>query len=350
MKIAIIGGAGFIGTYLTKAYLDAGHDVLVIDSLVHSICQAIDPRARFYHIDIRAPELRTILSLERPDIVSHHATQQHNLPVEQALTDADVHVRGLLNVLECCVNASVPKFVFASGGNSLYGQVRREDLPLTETAPLCPQSAHDINKVAGEWYVRYYTQQYGLKHTIVRYANVYGTGYATRIPHPIHYFAAMLLEQRQPVMHEKGHSLQDHIFIDDVVRANLCLLKRGDNRTLHISSGQGVTLNQIYQKIAQALESRLEPLYLPRAYQHETEIILDNSQAQQSLGWQPEISIHEGIQLTIARIREKQALPQQSSHTPTIKTAELTNVKTEELTIIKTEELATAIETTLTRV
>lgn len=319
MKIAIIGGAGFIGTYLTKAYLNAGHDVLVIDSLVHSTCRAIDPRARFYHIDIRAPQLRTILQLERPDIVSHHATQQHNLPVEQALTDADVHVRGLLNVLESCVNASVQKFIFASGGNSLYGYVSQEQLPLTETASLCPQSAHDISKVAGEWYVRYYTQQYGLKHTIVRYANVYGTGYATRIPHPIHYFAAMLLEQRRPVIREKGHALQDHIFIDDVVRANLSLLKRGDNRTFHISSGQGATLNQIYQQIAQELDSHLEPIYLPKAHQHETDIILDNSHAQHSLSWRPEVSLSDGIQRTIARLREsqQQTILPQTPHTPT---------------------------------
>jgi nucleoside-diphosphate-sugar epimerase len=111
------------------------------------------------------------------------------------------------------------------------------------------------------------------------------------------------------------------------------LLKRGENRTFHISSGQGATLNQIYQEIAQDLESRLEPIYLPRTSQQETEIILDNSQAQQSLGWRPTIALHEGIQMTLARMREKQqqALPQ-TVHMPAVRTGELT----------------TAVETTLT--
>jgi UDP-glucose 4-epimerase len=324
MKIAIIGGAGFIGTYLTKAYLDAGHDVLVIDSLVHSMHQTIDPRARFYQIDIRAPELRTILHLERPDVVSHHARQQHHLPVEQTLIDADVHVRGLLNVLDSCVNASVQKIIFASGGCSLYGHVKREQLPLPETTPLYPQSAHDINKVAGEWYVRYYTRQYGLKHTIIRYANVYGAEYVTRVAHPMHYFIATLLEQQRPLIRETGHAPQDHIFIEDVVHANLCLLKRGENRTLHISSGQGVSLNQIYQEVVQELGSNIEPMHLPRTDQHEMEIILDNSQAQQSLGWRPEVSLRDGVRRTIAGIRGKQpkAPAPQTSPLPAVRAKE----------------------------
>jgi UDP-glucose 4-epimerase len=336
MKIAIIGGAGFIGTHLTKTYLDAGHDVLIIDSLIHSSYRALDPRARFYHIDIRSPQLRTILQLERPDIVSHHATQQHTLPTEQTLTDADVHIRGLLNVLDSCVDASVQRFIFASGGCSLYGHVCHEQLPLSENIPLYPQSAHDIHKATGEWYVRYYTQQYGLKHTILRYAHVYGTSYATRIPHPIHHFAAMLLEQRRPVIREKGQSLQDHIFIDDVVQANLCLLKCGKNCTFHISSGQGVSLNQIYQLVAQELHSHLEPIYFSRTQLPEHDIVLDNTLAQRVLSWQPKTSLHEGIQLTIARMRESLPFtthPQPSHRFP-----------------LKTAEVVTPIETTLSRV
>src|SRR5207249_3349703 len=102
MKIAITGGAGFIGSHLTRAYLDAGHDVFVIDTLINGSREAVDPRARFYQLDIRDVKLQTVLQKERPDIVSHHVVQrQSSLPLgEPSLTDADVHIRGLLNVLD----------------------------------------------------------------------------------------------------------------------------------------------------------------------------------------------------------------------------------------------------------
>jgi len=304
MKIAITGGAGFIGAHLTKAYLDAGHDVLVIDSLLHGSPRAIDPRARFYHLDIRDGKLRTILQQERPDLVSHHAAQ-HGTPAEQPLADADVHVRGVLNVLDSCVHASVSKVIFASSGNTLYGQLDAEHLPLTEDAPLCPQRPCDITKVAGECYVRYYTQYYGLKHTILRYADVYGETDSTLARHPLSYFIRMLEEQRRPIIRGTGDEVRDHIFIDDVVQANLCALKRGENQTFHISSGRGYTLNRLYWMVADFLESEIEPVYLSNSLVETSSIVLDNIQAQHVLGWRPEINLPEGIRRAVERLAEQ---------------------------------------------
>lgn len=303
MKIAITGGAGFIGSYLARAYLDAGHDVLVIDSLVSGSREAVDRRARFHQMDIRDPKLRPIFQMERPDIVSHHAAEREStLPGRQPLTDADVNIRGLLNVLDSCVSASVSKIIFACGGNALYGHVDPEQLPLTEAAPLCPRRPHDISKVAGEWYVRYYTQQYGLAHTILRYADIFGEPAIERAQHPLTHFIHMLLQQQRPTIRGAAEEVRDHIYIDDVVQANLCALERGQNQTLHISSGQGYTLKQFYHAAAHLLQSQIEPVYVSNSLVEASSIVMDNTLAQRVLRWHPEIGFTEGVRRAVERL------------------------------------------------
>lgn len=310
MKIAITGGAGFIGSHLATAYLNAGHDVFIIDNLVHGTRAAIDTRARFYYVDIRDEKLRTILQAERPDIVSHHAApyvpQAHHLPEERSLADADIHIRGLLHVLESCASAQVSKFIFASGGNDLYSCAAKEQLPIQEDAALCPHRSHEIGKVAGEWYVRYYTQQYGLSHTILRYADVYGESNNANAHHPLSHIIQALLEQQQPIILGNGEAQRDHIFINDVVEANLLVLKAAKNQTLHISSGNSYSLKHLYQLAANLLEYRREPLYLSALESMENSqsvMALDNSRAYQSLGWRPTIPVAEGVRRAIQQWR-----------------------------------------------
>jgi len=311
MKIAMIGGAGFVGSHLTQAYLNAGHDVFVIDNLVNSTREAIDPRARFYHLDIRDRKLQTVLQAERPDIVSHHAVQREEaLPCESSLIDADVHIRGLLNVLDSCVQAQVSKLIFASGGNSLYHRCALSALektgPISEDVELCPLQPQDISKVAGEWYVRYYARQYGLSYTILRYADIYGEIDTTHAWHPLTGFLVQLSSQCRPTIRGTDRDVRDHIFIDDIVRANLCVLERGRNETLHISSGQGYSLRQFYHAAARMLKSEMLPAYISASQVEPTAVILDNHRAQHILNWRPEIDFLTGVSHAVERLCGKQ--------------------------------------------
>jgi len=305
LRIAILGGAGLIGTHLAKAYLDAGHDVLVIDTACTETPDAIDARARCYRVDVRETRLRHILQQERPDIVSYHVAQSVHPDVpyaEHAIPDADVHIRGLLNALEGCVAASVCKIIFASGGNELFrGLCPVGDYPLRfkENAPLCPRRPRDISKVAGEWYVRHYTRQFGLAHTILRYADVYGETVSGSEPHPLHGMIQALQRGQRPIVREAVDEVRDAIYLDDVVRANLCVLERGQNQTLHISSGEGHTLRELYALAADLLQRELAPLVLSRPLEEPSSMILDNDLTCRVLAWQPAVSFSAGVQRVV---------------------------------------------------
>lgn len=303
MKIVVIGGAGFIGSSITKTYLKAGHDVVVVDNLSHGSREAVDARARFYQADVRDMKVRDILQQERPHVVSHHAVQCCNTSHELALADADVHIRGLMNVLEGCIAAQVDKFIFASNGNSLYDSVEEDRLPVTEDMVLSPRRPLDISKVACEWYVRYYTQTYGLRHSILRYADVYGEVDPSLIQHPLSYFVQELAAHRRPILRGANHVLRDHIFIDDVARANLLALTRGDNATMHISAGHGCTNYQLFRVAAILLESQLEPVFVgSEALMQPTSIVLSNEHAQRLLGWSPEVTMVQGVQRAVSML------------------------------------------------
>ena len=306
MKIAITGGAGFVGSHLTRAYLDAGHDVLVIDSLVNGPRCAVDPRARLYRVDIRDEALHTVLLRERPDLVSHHAMPAvRRVSEEQALCDGRAYLRGLLNLLEGCVGAAVKKLILASNGTTLYrpiplSEYAQSDSPaIGEGAALCPQRPADISKVAGEWYVRYYHQHYGLEYTILRYADIFGGSGG----HPSADIIEMLANHQRPTIHGSGQDIRDHIYIDDVVGANLHAVDRGHNCTLHISSGRGYTLGQFFCAIAQGLSSALLPVFGCTSQAEPTALVLDNARARRELGWRPEVSLGEGIGRMIEEFR-----------------------------------------------
>lgn len=150
--------------------------------------------------------------------------------------------------------------------------------------------------------MRYYAQQYRLPYLILRYADIYGEADPLRAWHPLTSFLAQLSLQRRPTIRGTDRDVRDHIFIDDVVRANLCALERGVNETLHISSAQGYTLKQFYHAASRMLQSDIPPVYVSSSSAEPTAIILDNRRAYQVLKWRPEIDFLTGVGLTVERV------------------------------------------------
>jgi UDP-glucose 4-epimerase len=162
MRIVVTGGAGFIGSHLVDAYVDAGHDVLVIDSLwEHGGGRRANVRngVSLVHMDIRDEAIGRVFADFKPEIVNHHAAQ-HSVAISarDPLYDAQVNVVGLINVLEHAVRVGARKVIFASSG-ATFGTPDR--LPITDDTPQHPSSPYGISKMVGEHYLRFYRYSKG---------------------------------------------------------------------------------------------------------------------------------------------------------------------------------------------
>jgi UDP-glucose 4-epimerase len=177
MRIIVNGGAGFIASHITDAYIKAGHRVAVIDGILPTSSRKnVNPKAKFYKADIRDRALmERIFRKERPEVVNHHAAIA---VIAQALRDPiptlNVNLLGTANVLLAFGKYGRGKnrrFIFASSG-AVYGTPK--EVPATEKTPTNPESAYGLSKLLGEELVEFYARQYGFHYVLFRYPNVYG--------------------------------------------------------------------------------------------------------------------------------------------------------------------------------
>ncbi|MCP4577228.1 MAG: NAD-dependent epimerase/dehydratase family protein [Deltaproteobacteria bacterium] len=264
MKILVTGGAGFIGSNVVDGYIDAGHEVLILDNLYTGKRSNVNPQARFYELDIRSPEAAGVILREQPDVLNHHAAQM-SVPasVSDPGFDADVNIRGFLNLLESAVKSGVKKVIFISSGGAIYGEA--DEYPTSESYIPKPLSPYAVTKYSSEHYLEYYRHQYGLDYTTLRYANVYGP---RQIPHGEAGVVAIFMnnlisENRSMLNHfpedDRG-MVRDYCFVGDVVSANLAALNRGSCDFFNIGTGEGTKTGDLYETILNAMKETGRPV------------------------------------------------------------------------------------------
>jgi UDP-glucose 4-epimerase len=145
VKVLVTGGAGFIGSHVVDTYIDNGYEVVVLDDLSTGRASNLNPAAVFYKMDIRSPELAEVFEKEKPDYVNHHAAQMDvRRSVVDPMFDADVNVRGSINLIECARRYEVKRFVYISTGGAVYGEP--EYLPCDEKHPINPICPYGASK------------------------------------------------------------------------------------------------------------------------------------------------------------------------------------------------------------
>jgi UDP-glucose 4-epimerase len=313
VRILVTGGAGFIGSHVVDAYVAAGHEVAVLDNFSTGREENVNPAAAVYRIELRdQPQVEKAIALFRPELVNHHAAQSE-VPksVADPTYDAQVNIIGGLNLLKACSDHGVRKVVFSSTGGALYGEP--DVVPAPEDHPVRPLSPYGTSKFSFEQYLGTFRRTYGLDYTVLRYANIYGPrqDFHAEEGRVIAIFASRMLAGKPVIIDGTGDQSRDMLHVGDVATANLAAVEKGSGGTFHVSTGIAVTVNDLFRKIALLTGYRLEPTYGPPRKGDVFRIALDNERARQDLGWQPQVSLEEGLSLTVDYFREQVPSPHQ---------------------------------------
>ena len=307
MKILVTGGAGFIASHISDAYVAAGHEVVIIDDLSSGKRANLPAAAKFYHADIRSPEAREIIRNERPQVLSLHAAQMDvRKSVADPAFDATVNVLGMINMLEGGREVGVQKVLFASSGGATYGE--QETFPAPESHPHNPLSPYGITKATGEHYLFFYHAVYGMPYVALRYANVYGP---RQDPHGeagvVAIFTEKLLASQAPTINGDGKQTRDYVFVGDVVRANLAALERPFVGSVNIGTGIETDVTTLYAHLRVLTGSPHPAQHAPAKAGEQRRSVIAIGLAGEVLGWKPEIPLEEGLRRTVEFFRARLA-------------------------------------------
>ncbi len=314
LHILVTGGAGFIGSHVVDAYVQAGHHVTVVDNLSTGRQANLNIQAQFFQTDIRSASLDAIFRHSRFDVINHHAA---HIDLRRSITDpwhdAEVNILGTVNLLECACRHGVKRVIFASTGGAIYGD--HAPCPTPEWHPACPLSPYGVAKLAGEHYLHYYQAVHDLRTLILRYANVYGR---RQDPHGeagvVAIFINRLLQGDPPVIFGDGRQTRDFVFVGDVMHANLLALDylKGNSKNsaplvVNVGTGQELSVNELYRILRTFTQNGPEAIYAPPKPGEQRRSVIDPSHAKRTLGWEPLVPVEDGLKKTWDWFREQSA-------------------------------------------
>lgn len=305
MRILVTGGAGFIGSHLVDKLISQKNEVAIIDDLSTGRRELINPQAIFYQLSIN-DDLSAIWRDFKPEMIYHLAAQSSvAVSLRDPVADAKINIMGSLNLFEYCLEAChsdptldageesqysiVRKVIFVSSGGTVYGVAKK--IPTSETASTNPESPYAVAKLAVEKYLT----ALRISHTILRLSNVYGPrqdpqGEAGAIA----IFIGRILAGDTPIIFGTGQQTRDYVFVDDVVSALLLATQRDVNGPINIGTAKETSVLEILRLI----DSTAKPKFAPARPGELSRSCLDVRLAKKLLGWQPKVSLAQGIQVT----------------------------------------------------
>jgi UDP-glucose 4-epimerase len=309
VKALVTGGAGFIGSNLADALVERGDDVTIVDDLStgkrENLADGPAADAELVEADIRDPAaMRDLFERVRPEVVFHLAAQ---IDVRKSTADpgwdASINVVGTINLLQAALGAGVDRFVNASTGGAIYGEGKI--LPAPEDHPQAPEAPYGQSKFCAEGYCELYSRMHGLSTVSLRFGNVYGPrqdplGEAGVIA----IFCGKLLEGGRPTVFGTGEQTRDYVYVGDVVRANLAAAGSHATGAFNVGLGIQTSVIQLIDALREISGSDgFEPELAPPRLGEIQHIAIDPTRAREELGWDPQITLRDGLERTLASLR-----------------------------------------------
>ncbi len=296
MKILVTGGAGYIGSVTAKHLLDAGHEVVVFDSLELGHREALDPRAALVVGDLRnAENIRAAMADARPDAVMHFAAYAL---VGESSADPGKYFRnndvGGINLADAMQACGVKRIVFSSTC-ATYGQP--EAMPITEETPQRPTNPYGQSKFIYEQILGWYAKIHGFRPVFLRYFNACGAEGRLGEDHAIetHIIPNVLkvaLGQRDHVdvfgddyATPDGTCVRDYIHVSDLAEAHRLAITSDFCGALNLGTGRGFSVKQIVEAARQVTGHPIPAVVAPRRAGDPDLLVSDPSKAAREIGW-----------------------------------------------------------------
>lgn len=311
MKTLVTGGGGFIGSNLTRALVQRGDEVRVLDNF--STGNRTNLAELADEVEVVEGELRSyerVHAATRGVEVVFHQGALPSVPrsVQDPLTTGAVNVEGTLNVLLAARDEGVRRIVFASS-SSVYGN--SGDLPRIESSNPDPISPYGVSKLAAERYCVSFSRVYALETVALRYFNVFGPNqdptsqYSAVIPR----FLTAIAAGRPVAIYGDGGQRRDFTYVANVIDANLLAAEAKDanSAVLNIATGLATSVNQLADVIGTLLERPVEREQHPARAGDVRDSWADIARAKDVLGWEPRISLEDGLRLAADALSSRSA-------------------------------------------
>jgi UDP-glucose 4-epimerase len=315
-KVLITGGLGFIGSNLAIRLVREGATVSLCDAMIEGYggnfanIREVRSEVEAHIADVR-DEAEMADLVEGKDVVFHLAAQvSHVMSLSNPYPDIDINIKGTAALLEACRKRNPRAIVVRSGTRGQYGPAVR--LPVSEEAPSDPRGLYEISQLSAEMICRTYTRIHGVRTVPLRLTNVYGPRAQMKHPHfgVVNWFARLALEGKPIPIFGTGKILRDFLFVDDCVEALVLAAQNPAvvGEILNVGNDRASTfleVAQILRELVTGTAFEFTDFTPERKAQEPGDFVSDISKIRHLLGWEPRVSLREGLARTVAFYRER---------------------------------------------